>query len=352
MGTTSRRPAATVRTAAVAVTATAISLASATPALASPHASAKFKVSGIVTAVHGGQLTVLARTERVGRHVNRDRVVTVEVTRLAHGGSVPHTMPALRAGDAVNASGTETDGTLDATSVAAAPRPAEALIGVVDSVSGTLVTLTSRDRANGATTQHETDGHDRPLVDVAGALFSGAAASAADLAPGMTIVALGEEWHDTMAAARIYAFTTAPALAVGHVSAADPTAKSLTVDVSGDGGDQQGDNTDSQTSTSDQTTTSGSSTSSTDPSSTDATAGSTTSGDSSQPAAPTTVTVDASNADVIANGNDGQQAVTFPAPDDKVLVVGTAGTTADTISAALVFTFDGHDHGSVGHNDD
>ena len=352
MGTTSRRPAAAFRTAAVAVAATAISLGSASPALASAHASARFKVSGIVTAVHGSRLTVLARTERVGKHVARDRLVTVEVTRHARNGSVPHAMPAVRAGDAVNASGTEADGTFDATSVAAAPRPAEALIGVVDSVSGTLVTLTSRDRANGATTQHESDGRDRPVVDVAGAVFSGAAASAADLASGMTIVALGEEWHDTMAAARIYAFSASPALAVGRVSASDPTAKSLTVNVSGDGGDQQGDNGDGQSSTSDQSSASGSSTSSTDPSSTDASSGSGTSGDSGQPSPPTTVTIDASNADIIANGNDGQQAMTFPAPDDKVLVVGTTGASANTITAALVFTFDGHDHGSVGHNDD
>ena len=353
MGSTSSPLRASARTALITASVAAVSLAAATPAIAGGHDRGRFTVSGIVVGVHGGKVRVLAQSARLDRHSAANRVLTLHM----HADTHRHGVRTLAAGDAVTASGEENGATLDVTTVTAAPRPARALIGSVAGVSGNLVTLTSRDQVGGDGTVHHVDFGDRPVVDVANATFSGVATSAAQLSAGQTIVVLGERSHHVMLAAKVYSFSAMPSLAVGDVTASDATAKTLSVDVGGNDGDRHGDGEDAQGDSPDASPTPQPSESpdaspTPQPSdSPDASASPSDAASSGQPAG-TSVAVDASNADVVINGNDHQQSEAFPGVGDKVLVVGAPGASAGSITASLVFAFNGPDRGGVGHNDD
>jgi len=190
--------------------------------------------------------------------------------------------------------------------------PAEALVGQVATVAadGLSFTVTTHDQVDGDHAEH--DNAEPVLVALGSAPVTGPAVTA-----GQYVVVLGEADHHDMLAAKVYTFSTAPALVAGEVTAADTTSKALTVTPVGheqDGQDDQGDNPATATGV-------------------------------------TGVTVDASTADVIVNGATPATAA-FPAVGDEVLSVGTAGVTPDSMTAALVFDFNPADDGSVQNNQD
>ena len=303
----------------VAVAAVVVAGGSANAATHTPRHTkpAHVRVHGVVVHRAGNRLTVLAHDVTVGRHTIHNRVETVLLT--------PRSARVTRAiaGDVVTATGDSTTGSTvrSATLQAAVPQPAQALLGVVASVDGPLVTLTPRDAADG-----EHDGHDGAhgvIVDTMTAAFTGAASSAAALTAGDYVAVLGEENEGEFAAAKVYSYAAQPEFLVGEVSAADQSTNTLTVTSPSDdhehGDGESGDSENSDT-----------------------------------PAAATSV--DTSAADVVLNGNDEQQqASNFPAVGDKVLVIGADGSAAQPstpLAATLVFAFDSGDQQPVGDNCD
>ena len=321
-----------VRRCAIGVaTSAAMILASAAPALAATghHAPAKrkpaatrpFKVHGVVLAVHGNKVKVVSSVAKVGKTTTRNKVVTLTLTPKTHKTAKARTRPASRraslmaaemtapaapvlaVGDDINAVGTVTPaGTMVTTSETSTVLPAEALVGPVTAVNpdGSFV-IATHDQVDGDHAEH--DNNPGTLVAANGVTPVGPA-----LAVGEYAVVLGEAEDHLMTAAKIYTFTSAPALAAGHVTAADATAKTLTVDAAGDeqDGQEQPDNA-----------------------------------DGSNPS----IMVDASKAEIVVNGATPTQPV-FPAIGDEVLTVGTAGATPDTITA----DFNPADNASVEDN--
>ena len=324
-----------VRRCAIGVaTSAAMILASAAPALAAtghhapatrkPAATRPFKVHGVVLAVHGNKVKVLSSVAKVGKTTARNKVVTLTLTPKTHKTAKARTRsasqhaslmaaamtataaPVLAVGDDINAVGTVTPtGTLVTTSETSTVLPAEALVGQVTAVNpdGSFV-IATHDQVDGDHAEH--DNNPGTLVAANGVTPVG------PLAVGEYAVVLGEAEDHIMTAAKIYTFTSAPALAAGHVTAADVTAKTLTVDAQGDeqDGQEQPDNA-----------------------------------DGSSPS----IMVDASKAEIVVNGATPTQPV-FPAIGDEVLTVGTAGATPDTITADLVFDFNPADNASVEDN--
>jgi len=328
------------RCAVGAVTSTALLLASASPALAAaPHhkppikaaASARFTVHGIVLNVSGSKVKVLSSVAKIGKKAAHNQVVTLTLTArtkrttkahthpsghrpaemlAASSAGVPAAAPALQAGDDITAAGTvASNGTLLTAQETSTVLPAEALVGQVAAVAadGLSFTVTTHDQVDGDHAEH--DNATSVLVALGAAPVTGPAVTA-----GQYVVVLGEAEDRDMLAAKVYTFSTAPALVAGEVTAADTTSKALTVTPVGheqDGQDHEGAN----------------------------------------PATGAGVTVDASAADVIVNGATPATAA-FPAVGDEVLSVGTAGVTPDSMTATLVFDFNPADDGSLQNNQD
>ncbi len=321
---------------ALAVSFCLAGLGTAGPVLAAArtHKPTSFKVTGLVTSVHGNKVTVLARTKQVnGKTVGHNTLVTLTLTRKTHkhvgkrthkqhraaaarsasyraASQAPTPDAALAPGSTIVATGVVQGGQLTTTDETSTVLPAEALIGTVQSVAGNLVTLSTRDQVDG---EHVAcDGGAVTVADLTAATFSGPSGNAAAMHPGDTLVVLGESQDHVMLAAKVYSFAGHPSLVAGTVSASDATGKTLTVTPD----DGEGDN-------------------------------------DSDPASVNPVTVDASHADVVLNGNDkGTSGAVYPAVGDEVLAVGAPGTAANSITADLVFGFSQNDDGPVGHNED
>lgn len=304
------------------------------PAKHKPATVARFTAHGVVLAVTGNKVKVLSNVAKVGKKAEHNQVVTLTLTPRTHKVTKAHTRPGtasallthdtgaptspastapvvavVAVGDDINAEGTVgSDGSLVTTTETSTVLPAEALIGQITTVNqdGSFVVAT-HDQVDGDHAEH--DSNPGTLVAAAGATLTGPTAAAGDY-----VVVLGEAQDRVMTAAKVYTFTAAPTLAAGAVSAADATAKSLTLDAEGSesDGQEQGDSV-----------------------------------DGSNPS----VMVDASTAEVVINGAT-PTASAFPAVGDEVLSVGTAGTTADTMTASLVFDFNSADTGSVQDNQD
>jgi hypothetical protein len=337
-----------VRCAAVgAVTSVAMMLASPSPALAATHHPAKakpvhFNVHGVVVGVHGNSVKVLTSTAKVGNKTVHNKVVTVTLTKKtkktrhatatqhAHSLAAATTDPAAPVvGTDIAAVGTVIGSTLVATNETTTVLPAEALVGQITAVSpdGSQFTVATHDQVDGDHAEH--DDNPGTTVTTAGAAVTGPAVAA-----GEYVVVLGESAEHEMLAAKIYTFTTAPTLAVGAVTAADPAAKTLTVDAQGSEHDGQDE------------------------------------GDQADGSNPQ-VSVDASNAEILINGatpappapaasaasstsgtipSSTPAPAAFPAVGDEVLTVGTAGSSPDTLVASLVFDFNQADNGTVQDN--
>lgn len=336
-------------TAALAMVVAAPSAASAaTPRSHHHYHPQRAVVHGLVVARHGNVLKVLAGTVRVG-HRTRHHVLETVVLG-GHRGSRSafraDSARAVRPGYEITARGVAIGSRIvDGTVQSSTPRPAMVVVGMIASIDGPLLTLTSQDCAdghhggrdgggngdgdgnggghhgsggNGASSARPADrpgdshgeGHGVPLVvDVSTAAISGAEQSVDALTPGEFVVALGERSEGNFVAADLVTYNNPPAFVVGQVSAADQSTNSLTV-TAFDGNDSE---------------------------------------DGSSP----DVAVDTTNALVAVNGaQDGS----YPAVGDFVLAVGPdgsagtqgAGQPGDPIPATVVFAFNGDDHQPAG----
>jgi len=205
--------------------------------------SQHFAAQGLVVSTTGSSMVVLAATVTTRGGVTRHTPITVTLpaTRRpgGHDAAAAGIGVGLIVGDQVDLSGTKTGSgdtaTFTATQVAARPRPAQLFLGTVTAISGTLLTLTSTASSSGgaadsAKSQGDSgDGSGTLTVDTA------TAAVTVDGAPGtvtigQTVAVLGEGVQDSVLAASVTAFSTAPAVISGTVS--DITATTVTV---GDG---------------------------------------------------------------------------------------------------------------------
>jgi len=326
-----------------------LAVAGATPALAATHPAQHSKrtvtITGVVTrskaAGNNTQVKVLANTATVkGKVVAKTRTYTLVLhkhSRVAARAAAASLPP----GTAITATVSDDGTTLtpaDAGAITTKASPAEVRIGTVASVSGSLVTLATRDHVDG----HECGQDDgrATVVDTSQATFHGPVSTAAALETGASVVILGEGEDHVMLASDVFTFTGTPALTTGRVTAVTPGTGQLTVAVRGEGrdegdedpGDQGGDHSGPMGSH-------------------DQGPGETEPADDQPSTPPVTVTVDASEADIIVNGTaQPGTGGAFPAVGDHVLAVGTASGT--TLTASLVFDFNGHDKHRVGHNDD
>ncbi|MHB8506349.1 MAG: hypothetical protein ACYDEN_11645 [Acidimicrobiales bacterium] len=289
-----------------------------------------FIARGLVAGVSAGKLTVLANVLRVGHHVERGVEITIQTSAVISSGHGAKRgqysgVRAPAVGDRVVAAGwvssTQTGDDYEAQSTSVAPAPATVVVGTVagttpppGATSGFTLAPSGGegDQPVGPSTDavQADPGSDQPNtigVDTSAATVTVDGTSGASLAIGDVVVVVGEAAADAVTAAQVYAFSAAPALLSGVVTAVDSSTVTVTA---GDGGDQ---------------------------------------GDG------TGTLVDLSGVPVVLDGTTGQT-VTDLQPGDQILVVGTAATAAGggstTLTASLAIAFDNADLGPVGTNGD
>ncbi|MGN6608181.1 MAG: hypothetical protein ACTHMS_14360, partial [Jatrophihabitans sp.] len=309
------------------------------------HAPAVARIHGLVVSRQGKQLTVLADTVTLGKHRLQHVVEHVSLRNAAATAA-----RAARAGYVITGAGAvDRRGITNLTVQAAAPQAASVVLGTVASVDGSLATICAHDGADGHhgggwSNGHPGDGQgdgqgggaggdstspsgsgisggtgcgegDQLTVDLSDAALTGTATSAAQLAAGDYLVALGEQLDGTFLAAQAISYAAEPSFVVGRVLAADANANSLSV------GSTDGDSAEN---TSDDGNGDGSS----------AGAGG--------------VQVDTTTAQIVVNGaQDG----TFPSVGDEVLVLGQDGVTpapGAPLPSSFVYAFNQADHNPAG----
>ncbi|MDX6256338.1 MAG: hypothetical protein QOJ11_2672 [Frankiales bacterium] len=260
-----------------------------------------FNAHGTVVSASGSTAVVMARTVLVQhKGVRHNVAITVTVApgalkHTGHGRKVP-TTAGLVVGNKVEVSGTATgSGDTEVLTVTHAVQHAQAahvFLGKVIAVNGTTIKV-----SKGAEASDDQDENDNGLhgfaVDVSKATIT-VDGAAGTLAVGQTVAILGEGDHDAVVAASVYAFTVAPTLLAGKISAV--TGSQVTI------GDEE-----------------------------DA------------------VTVDLASTPLVINGNTGG-ALTSVAAGAKAVILGT--TTAGVFTPSLAFVFNGADKHPVGHNHD
>jgi hypothetical protein len=310
---------------------------------------ARFHVQGVVLSVHGNKVKVLSSSTKIGKKSSSTpKVVTLTLSHKTrkHLRAAPHVAapaagvsPAavaavagapLAPGQVLSATGTRHGGVFTVTGATAQVLPAQAMIGTVAAVGadGTTITVARHDHLDGD--QDFGDNGELVLVNLKGAPVTGPAP-----AVGQYVVTLGESDDHVMLAAAVFTFADAPGLVAGRVLAADPTANSLMVaarghedDGDGQGGDGQGGDGNGGSSGSDIRAFDDG-------------------GDAPLPS----VTVDTTAATVVVNGVTNVPGTpTYPVAGDRVLAVGATGATPDSLTATLVFAFNGGDDGSVQDN--
>lgn len=237
------------------------------------HSTAKTKavVHGLVVSRSGNDVVVLAHTAKIGKRAVHNQV---EHLTLAASG---HKFRTVQPGYELTARGQEDNGSIvNATVQSSTPQPAGVVVGTVDSVDGNLVSICALGAAGGshdgsdgsdgsdgngdsqggdgqggdgqgggdavapqARTADNGEGDsgcsggdgqgDALVTDTSAAGFAGAVSSAADLASGQFVAALGEQSHGVFVATEVFAYANQPTVVIGQVTAADLTASSITV---------------------------------------------------------------------------------------------------------------------------
>lgn len=201
--------------------------------------ASRFIVSGIVQAKRATALRVFVQHGRVaGREVRR-QALTVRISgmtvRTKVGTSVKRSATASRAasiavGDVVRLDGSvHTVGgapELDATNAIVAPLPSMALAGTVSTINGSTITLDTSNFAQVGVCSEESQ-----LVTVdarqASVSLDGASASLSQVTTGATVVVTGERDEDAVVATSVFAFSSAPAVAVGTLASVTGNTLSL-----------------------------------------------------------------------------------------------------------------------------
>lgn len=311
------------RTGAVsAVAAGACALALATPgaALAAGHhrpAARPFTAHGLVVSHTASSITMLATDVRSGKSAQHNTPVTVSLPsrRTKSGKVLTRRLAHMAAGDRISVTGTKTGDTLTAKNFVGQAAPFHVYLGAVTGINGTLVTVAKA--AAPSDDQNESD-NGSFTVDTTNAtvLVDGAAGS---LAVGQTVAVLGSSVQDVVYASSVFAYSAAPAVLTGEVSAVNGTV----VTVSQDGQDGEGD----QSGEGDQ-------------------------GGSTPPAPPAGTTTDLAAATLIVDGvsNSTPDAVTV---GSRLMALGTDngdGTFTSTIVFAFTHACNSRHHGDGGQD--
>jgi len=194
-----------------------------------------FTADGLVVAHTASTVTVLAHDLRIGKTVRHNQLITANAapghryTAKVTTSSGSTTAADAVIGDRMTISGSVTGSGAAATFTAAAQEqhstPGHAYLGTVESVNGSMITVSKGPKASD-NAEEDNNGQDTFTIDVSAAavLIDGAPGA---LTPGQTVVVLGEGDHDTILAAAVYAYTTAPTVIAGEVTAV--TGSTLTI---------------------------------------------------------------------------------------------------------------------------
>ena len=210
------------------------------PAAKSVH----FAGDGIIVGRTPAGTQLLVRDLHLGRKDLRNQVVTLKAkpTPVRHRPIVAADTAALPVGDMAQVSG-DSNGSVDDLEVVnevVKPAPAELFLGVVRAVSANTLTVADQ-RAVDSTDDAE---QHQLTVDTSQAAVAVDGAAGA-LGAGQYVAILGERDHDTVLAASITAYSTAPDIQAGAVNSINGNTVALAT-----GDDQQeGDNTTAQPAT-------------------------------------------------------------------------------------------------------
>ncbi len=203
---------------------------------------AHFTAHGLVVASDATSAQVMARTLTGPHGVRHDKLITITLgTGKQHGKGKKPAAP-LTVGNRVDVTGTET-GTGDnevftSTHIVQHAERAHVYLGVISSVDGTTIKVTKGDKPSDDAAESRNGSHGL-LVDVSKAAIT-VDGAAGTLAVGQTVAILGEGDHHVVVAASVLAFTVAPTVEAGEVSAVNGTVVTLgdeedatTVDLAG-----------------------------------------------------------------------------------------------------------------------
>lgn len=274
---------------------------------------------GLVVAHTATVATVFVKTGQAAGHRLTHQTITVALPRLK-------STVALRDGDQVNVQAYPQSGGYQATNMTVAPLPAMTILGTLSATSGGLLQIATTVFTDGA---HQDSGEEATLVDASAAtiILDGAAATVDQIPASATVAVLGERDGDIMVAAQVIAYTTAPAVAAGALTAVTGGQLQLST------GDTAANRNDAGNF---------------DNGGTDGDQGSSDSEDGG-PATPATVAVDATTATVLLNAATGS--VTDLTTGDRVLALGVTNPDG-SLTATTVFAFNAHDHNPAGDNTD
>lgn len=346
-----------VRTVIVAAS-VAASLAVGAPAIAAPRPKPqRFTAQGLVVASTPTTLRVITRTFKVGKSsMPANTVVTVR--RPASGSR-------SMVGYAVTLSGNATRSgrtlKLAASSVQAAPRPAEVFLGEVAAVNGTLLRVAASSAAGG-----DDFGDENNLLAVDTSAATGTVDGAAGTpSAGDFVIVLGERSGNTVVAATVDAYTTAPDAEAGEITAISGTTVTLGShwSDSGDdnnagahssisvrhGGDSNGDDGRATGGGSGASGSGASGSNGGDNSGDDNSGDSNNGDDNNGDGTTTTSTIDLADIPIVLNGTSTVD-VTRLATGDKLITLGTTATDG-TFTPQIAFAFDRHnDHPADRHH--
>lgn len=187
---------------------------------------AHFVADGLIVGSTNGSLRILASHLHVGKANVANRVITVARASSKGRHQAAQTPPpvgyhVLVSGNAVTVNNTTTYAATGPENTQ--PRRAGVFLGTLTSLNGTLAQINA---------VHATDGHDDGQDTQVLSVDTSAATLTVDgtsgtLGVGQFLVVLGERSQDTVVAASVYAFSTAPSVVSGEITAVSGTSVTL-----------------------------------------------------------------------------------------------------------------------------
>jgi len=278
-----------------------------------------FAADGLVTGHTPAGTQVYVRDLHLGAKQLHNQVVTLKPHSARHLRMMAADTALPPVGDEVQATGDSNGSLTDLETVTetVTPAPAELFLGTISSVNGTTLTVAVQ-RAMDSSDVAESH---QLTVDAAQAA-STVDGAAGTLTAGQYVVILGERDHNTVLAASVVAFSTAPDSQAGTIASITGNTVTLAADDAQESTDNSTGDTPGETSGDDQAP----------------------SPPAAQPAG-----IDLTGVPLTLNGSPGANA-TGLAVGDKLLVLGTTSNGVFTPSAA--YAFNGQDNAPAGDNKD
>ncbi len=279
-----------------------------------------FAADGLVTGHTPAGTQVYVRDLHLGAKQLHNQVVTLKPHTARHPRMMAVDTALPPVGDQVQATGDSNGSLTDLETITetVTPAPAELFLGTISSVNGTTLTVAdqrSMDNADAAESHQLTVDASQAASTVDGA--------AGTLTAGQYVVILGERDHDSVLAASVAAFSTAPDTRAGTIASITGSTVTLAADDAQESTDNNtGGDTPGETSGDDQVP---------------------------SPAAAQPAGIDLTGVPLTLNGSPGASA-TGLAVGDKLLVLGTTSNGVFTPSAA--YAFNGQDNAPAGDNKD